>query len=266
MISENRPYHVFGNLKGNMGTQEEADPWLSKMDSLLKENKLNPFKVRLVVFAPYAMLYYLNDKISQLSGLSKARSDGLLHTGVQTVSPYGSGDFTGLELADSARAFEATYSLHGHSEQRHKWPYTKNPIIKKQILRAQDAGLTSVLCVGETRGQHDAGLTDEVLIKQLDVLRGISQWKGGVVYEPVWAIGGTKPPPPASDIVKIRSRIAEIANELGEQLDFNGYGGSVNDKNAKEIAPTVNALLPGTASRFPEKWYAIAMEAQSLKS
>jgi len=185
--------------------------------------------------------------------------------GVQNVHWEERGAFTG-ELSP-AMAFEAgaTCALVGHSERRHLFGETDDEVGRKAAaLRA--AGLTPVVCVGETLDQRRAGKLEEVLTRQvvsaLDALAGGS---GRVLfaYEPVWAIGTGETATPADAasahaLVRARLRAGAADPDLGAAPIL--YGGSVRPDNAGELlaAPGVSGLLIGGASLDPAHFAAIA--------
>jgi triosephosphate isomerase len=181
--------------------------------------------------------------------------------GAQNIFTEPKGAFTGECSASMAREAGASVALVGHSERRHVFGETNEQTALK-CLRAFEAGLTPILCVGETIEQREAGTTDEVVIGQLrDGLKKLSPeqlTKILVAYEPVWAIGTGKTATP-SDAAAVHAVIKRVLAEIGgPQAGATPilYGGSVNEGNAASLlgAPGVSGLLVGGASLDPITW------------
>jgi triosephosphate isomerase len=125
-------------------------------------------------------------------------------------------------------------------------------MVRAKALAARRAGLTAILCVGETREERDAGATMARIRRQLD--GSLPDALGGLViaYEPVWAIGTGLTPTP-DDVAQVHKA---IRNHLISKDKTDGprvrilYGGSVKPQNAKELmaVPDVNGALVGGAS------------------
>src|ERR1043166_3031287 len=115
--------------------------------------------------------------------------------GVQNIWTEPKGAFTGECSASMAKEAGASYALVGHSERRHVFGETNEQTALK-CVRAFEARLTPILCVGEKIEQREAGTTDDVVIKQLgDGLKKLTPDQLArvlIAYEPVWAIGTGK--------------------------------------------------------------------------
>ena len=163
-----------------------------------------------------------------------------VNTGVQTVSEYESGAYTGEIQASLAKSLGAQYALVGHSERRHIFGESDETVADKFVM-AQQQGLTPVLCVGETEQQREQNETESVISAQIDAViekLGVAGLKQSVVaYEPVWAIGTgkTASPEQAQQVHQfIRAKIASLDNDVAQSLPIL-YGGSVNEKNSSEL-------------------------------
>jgi triosephosphate isomerase len=162
-------------------------------------------------------------------------------------------------LADAG----ATVVIVGHSERRADHHET-DEVVRQKALAARRAGLVSIVCVGETRAERDAGKALEVVGRQLDgsVPHGATAANLVVAYEPVWAIGTGLTPTP-KDVEEVH---AFIRKKLTERLKGEGaavrilYGGSVKPGNAAELmaVPHVNGALVGGASLKAVDFLAIA--------
>ncbi len=187
-----------------------------------------------------------------------------IQLGVQNIHWEDQGAFTGENSAPIARAAGAKFVLVGHSERRHVFGETDEETGKKAAAAVR-AGLTPLVCVGETLAQREAGETETVVVRQLRA--ALAQMDAHhiasslVAYEPVWAIGTGKTASPA-DASKVHTIIrAELRALTGEREAAVPllYGGSVNSGNAPTLlaAPEIDGLLVGGASLDAESWTSI---------
>ena len=192
----------------------------------------------------------------------KERAD--LDAGVQNIHWEDKGAFTGEISGSLARAAGARYALVGHSERRHVFGETEEETGKK-VAAAVKAGLTPMICVGETLAQREAGNTLAVVKNQLKAavagVEASSVATTMIAYEPVWAIGTgkTATPEDAREVhVALRAELRAIAGERGAAVPIL-YGGSVNRSNVNSLlaADEVNGVLVGGASLDAEQWLAI---------
>lgn len=160
--------------------------------------------------------------------------------GVQTTAVESAGAFTGEHAAEMARDLGAEFAIVGHSERRRLYAETDAVVVAK-FLAAQRAGLTPIVCVGETIEERRAGNAAGVVLAQLDAIddsAGPSAWKDVVIaYEPVWAIGTgeTATPAQAQEMhAAIREYLARRSPALAEGTRIL-YGGSVNAGNADDL-------------------------------
>jgi triosephosphate isomerase len=183
--------------------------------------------------------------------------------GVQNIYFEDRGAYTGETSAPMAIDAGAQLALVGHSERRHVFGETDEQTAKK-CAAAFRAGLTPMLCVGETLAQRESGDTERVVLQQLEAVAnalGAERMAQLVVaYEPVWAIGTGRNATP-DDAATVHSAIRRwLAARMARGNDVPIlYGGSVNAKNASALlsAPGVDGLLVGGASLDPEAWTAI---------
>ena len=225
---------------------------------------VGPPEARVLIFPP---------TLSLASAL-EARSEGsVVEVGVQNIHPEPSGAFTGEISAEMAAEAGATLVLVGHSERRHIFGET-NDEARTKVEAAYRAGLTPVLCLGETLDERKAGRLEEVILGQLDAVAGADGLRerigGGapfmVAYEPVWAIGTgeTATPEDASSAHGIlRSRLRElVGDEVADRTPIL-YGGSVKPANAASLlgSTDVDGVLVGGASLEPSSFAAIAAAA-----
>jgi len=165
--------------------------------------------------------------------------------GAQNVSEHAQGAYTGEVSAAMAAEFGCRYVIVGHSERRQLYGETDAQAAAK-FAAVQAAGMTPILCVGETLQERDAGKTEEIVARQLDrVLQTNSFDKSVLAYEPVWAIGtGRNATPEQAQAVHafLRKKVPVSTPIL--------YGGSVKPQNAAAIfaMPDVDGGLIGGAS------------------
>lgn len=192
----------------------------------------------------------------------KERQD--LEVGVQNIHWEDKGAFTGETSGSLARSAGARHALVGHSERRHVFGETDEETGLK-VAAAVKAGLTPMICVGETLAQREAGETLAVVKRQLRAavahVEPSSVGTSMIAYEPVWAIGTgkTATPADAADVhVAIRAELRAICGERGAAVPIL-YGGSVNRSNVQALlsAPEVDGVLVGGASLDAEQWLAI---------
>jgi triosephosphate isomerase len=185
-------------------------------------------------------------------------------TGVQNIFWEDQGAFTGEVSASIARDAGAKVVLIGHSERRHTFGERDDEAGKK-CTAAVRAGLTPMLCVGETLEQRDGGRAETVVLAQLRAgIAGLEPLQVGsmlIAYEPVWAIGTGKnaTPTDASQMHGvIRNALREKVADRASHVPIL-YGGSVNRGNAASLieAGDVDGLLVGKASLDAEAWASI---------
>jgi triosephosphate isomerase len=186
-----------------------------------------------------------------------------IEIGGQDCHAEPSGAFTGDISAEMLADLAAKAVIVGHSERRtlHKETDTE---VRAKVLAAWRAGLTAIVCIGETRAEREAGQTLDVLGRQLDgsLPEGVTAARLVIAYEPVWAIG-TGLTPTVADVAQahefIRKRIVERHGAAGNAVRIL-YGGSVKPSNAKELmaVPNVDGALVGGASLKAEDFLGIA--------
>jgi triosephosphate isomerase (TIM) len=165
--------------------------------------------------------------------------------GAQNVSEHAQGAYTGEVSAAMLAEFGCRYVIVGHSERRHIFGESDAQVAAK-FAAVRGAGITPILCVGETLEEREAGSTEQVVARQLDVVLQKSAFTGAVLaYEPVWAIGtGRNATPEQAQAVHafLRRKLSPDTLIL--------YGGSVKPQNAAQIfaMPDVDGGLIGGAS------------------
>jgi len=182
--------------------------------------------------------------------------------GAQNLHWEPKGAFTGEISAAMLREARCTHVIIGHSERRQLFGET-NETVNKRLLAALAAGLTPIVCVGETLQERDADATVQVVERQVVAgLAGLSAADLGrtvVAYEPVWAIGTgkTATPAQAQDVHRtIREQLAKLADRPTADRVRILYGGSVKSDNIDSLMaePDIDGALVGGASLVAEQF------------
>ncbi|WP_198675692.1 triose-phosphate isomerase [Aliidiomarina sedimenti] len=196
-----------------------------------------------------------------LAALETATQRLNIEVGGQNCSVYSSGAYTGEIAAEMLAEVGCKYVLLGHSERRALFA-EDDMLIAKKVQLAQQAGLTAVLCVGETLQQREAGKTLDVVKAQLsEVLNDVDFNRLVVAYEPVWAIGTgeTATPEQAQEVhAAIRQYVATFNTDAASKLALL-YGGSVKPENAEILfaQDDIDGGLIGGASLNTDQFLAI---------
>lgn len=196
-----------------------------------------------------------------LAQAQAALSGSAVSWGAQDVSVHGSGAYTGEVSAAMLNDFACRWVLVGHSERRTYHAET-NELVAQKAQVALNAGLTPVVCVGETLQQQAAGETAQVITSQLAPVLALGAQavaKMVIAYEPVWAIGTglTATPQQAQDV---HALIRKLLSELGVAQVQVLYGGSVKGANAASLfaMPDIDGALVGGAALVAEEFLSIA--------
>ena len=255
-----RKFLVAGNWKMN-GDSAANSELINGIISGLSGIADSADKVDVLVCPPFPYLAAVRDQV----GGSDVR------LGAQNISEHSSGAHTGETSPAMLQEMGCTFALVGHSERRTLYGETSEQVAAK-FAAALDAGITPVLCVGETLQQREAGNTEAVINEQLAAVlddSGIGAIASAVIaYEPVWAIGTgmTATPEQAQDVhrfirVVLEAQDADVA--AGVQIL---YGGSVKGDNAAGLfgMPDIDGGLIGGASLKAADFLAIVEAAATL--
>jgi triosephosphate isomerase (TIM) len=188
---------------------------------------------------------------------------GKLGLGAQDCHPEASGAFTGDISAPMLKDAGAAYVIVGHSERRTHHHET-DQLVRAKAEAALKAGLTPIICIGETQAEREAGRQAAVVIRQLrrSLPPGATSETVVIAYEPVWAIGTGLTPTPG-DIAVVHNGIRALLTEIGGPSSAKTrilYGGSVKPANARELLEldNVDGALVGGASLKATDFLAIA--------
>jgi triosephosphate isomerase len=245
---------IAGNWKMNTNHLEGIQ-MVQKLSYRLEREDYD--RVEVLVCPPFTSLR----SIQTVIGADKM----MIGLGAQNVDWRESGAFTGEISAPMLAKLDVAYVIVGHSERRQYFGETDETVnLRAKAVVA--AGMTPIVCIGETESQYDAGQTQEVVLSQVSgALAGLDPdtVKGFVMaYEPVWAIGTGKAcsADRANEVCEaIRNRIgSEFGSEVAESVRIQ-YGGSVNPGNVKELMAKrhIDGALVGGASLDPDKFAAV---------
>jgi triosephosphate isomerase len=242
---------IAGNWKMN-GLKASAD----EFDAMLAGAGALAGKADLLVCPPATLIAAFADKARGAS----------LAVGAQDCHPKVSGAHTGDISAEMLADAGASAIIVGHSERRADHDES-DALVRQKAEAAWRAGLTAIVCIGETREQREAGQALDVCGTQLkgSLPDGSTAKNVVVAYEPVWAIG-TGLTPTTQDVEQVHQFIRGVLTDRfkGEGVNIRIlYGGSVKPSNAAELlgVANVNGALVGGASLKAADFLAIAAGA-----
>jgi triosephosphate isomerase len=229
---------IAGNWKMNGGLAANE----ALVTALLQGIGTPACDVAVCVPAPY---------LAQVQGLVAGSP---IAVGAQDVSAQAQGAFTGEQSAAMLKDFGVRYAIVGHSERRQYHGETDEGVAAKAAA-ALAAGITPIVCVGETLAQREAGQTEDVVKRQLAAVihvNGHCVNEIVVAYEPVWDIGtGKTATPEQAQAVHsvLRAQLRHAASHHASGIRIL-YGGSMNAANAGELLaqPDIDGGLIGGAS------------------
>ena len=201
-----------------------------------------------------------------LAQVQALRVDGV-HLGSQDLSAQASGAYTGEISAAMLKDFGVRYVIVGHSERR-QYHFETDQLVADKAKAALAAGITPIVCVGETLAEREAGRTEEVVKRQLAAVihtNGHCISEIVVAYEPVWAIGTGKTalPEEAQAVHAVLRAQLKAATDQSARIKIL-YGGSMNAANAASLLgqPDIDGGLIGGASLKAADFLSIIALAQ----
>ena len=252
MSTRPRPL-VAGNWKMNglRASLTELEAMVTANNTALSSN------VDLLICPPFPLLQMAS---SMTLDAAKGRR---ISIGAQDCHTKESGAHTGDVSAQMIADTGATYVIVGHSERRADHAET-DAIVCAKAEAARRAGLTAIICVGETHAEREAGRALDIVRAQLhgSIPQGMGASHLVIAYEPVWAIG-TGLTPTAYDVAQvhalIRAELVKLMPQVGSGVRIL-YGGSVKPSNAVELmgVENVNGALVGGASLTAKDFLGIA--------
>jgi len=246
MVHSSRKRLVIGNWKMHGDTA-----FNSELLAGLRTGIADIQQCQVAVCVPFPYLYQTR---SLLEGTG-------VSWGAQDVSRHEKGAYTGETAASMLADFACQWVLVGHSERRSYHGET-DELVAQKAAAALKAGITPVVCVGETLQEQEAGQTHAVIERQLAPVLALgveSLQRLVVAYEPVWAIGTglTATPEQAQEVhALIRARLEAAGAGQVRIL----YGGSVKGSNAASLfaMPDIDGALVGGASLVASEFLSIA--------
>jgi triosephosphate isomerase len=249
---------VVANWKMNPSSLKEAEKLLSSVVKNLPPLK----KTKIIICAPFVYL----EKLKKISAK--------ISLGAQNASFEESGAFTGEVSSLMLANLGIKYVILGHSERRALGE--DNALINKKVKETLAAGLSPILCVGETDRENTHGYFEVVKTQVRECLAGVNKnlySKIIIAYEPVWALSTTldRRDATAVDSAEMAIYIRKVISDMTTPKiagDVNIiYGGSVNERDAGEfLASGVDGVLPGKASLTAEKFIKIVKTCEALKN
>lgn len=190
-----------------------------------------------------------------------------VEVGGQDVSAHASGAYTGEVSAGMLKDLGCRYVIVGHSERRQYHAET-DALVADKARSALAAGITPIVCVGETLDEREAGRTEEVVKRQLAAVihaNGHCISEVVVAYEPVWAIGTgkTASPEEAQAVHAVLRAQLKAATDQSARIKIL-YGGSMNAVNAATLLaqPDIDGGLIGGAALKPQDFLKIIAATQ----
>ena len=251
-----KQFLIAGNWKMNGTTrfcQEFIDTFSNQLSTSFQQCSL--------LIPPYPYL-------SQVKNLLE---DTSIHLGAQNISEHQDGAYTGEVSGNMLKDIGCGYVLVGHSERRILY-HESNEIVAAKFKAAKQAGLTPILCVGETLDEREQGIAFDVIKSQLDAVIAACPEQtfdsSVIAYEPVWAIGTGQTASP-EQAQEIHGNIANYVAQL-QHGQSNGvqilYGGSVKPDNAEALfsMPDIHGGLIGGASLKVDQFVTICDIAQQV--
>ena len=244
---------IAGNWKMNK-TPAEAKELIAAIAPLVKDAACD-----VVACTPFV----------DLASAQEAAAGTNIQIGAENCHWEKSGAYTGEISAEMLSSMGVNIVIIGHSERRQYFGET-DVTVQKRVRAALDAGLTVILCVGETLEQREQGITSELVSMQTKIaLGGVSEEELKriiIAYEPVWAIGTgkTATAQQANEVCHtIRECIASVYSQAAADGITIQYGGSMNAGNAAELLaqPDVDGGLIGGASLKPQDFATIVKAA-----
>ena len=246
MRRDTRTTVVAGNWKMNM-TPSQTTLLINEMKTALPEDPA----CKVVLCVPFV----------DIAAAVEAVKGSVIEIGAENVHFESKGAYTGEISASMLVECGVKYVIVGHSERRQYFAET-DETVNLRAKAALEAGLTAIICVGETLTEREQGVTAETVARQTKIaLMGVSEemLKNVIIaYEPVWAIGTgrTATAEQANEVCGIiRDVVKALYGEKAAEAITVQYGGSMNAKNAKELLSKTNVdggLIGGASLKAPD--------------
>lgn len=246
---------IAGNWKMNGTVQEARDLALGVVDAVDEAGGVLE-KCELLLCPPFIHISVVQEIVSP---------SGNILLGAQDCAKEENGAYTGDVSAEMLKDAGCFYVILGHSERR-SYHFETSLLVSEKAKKAHQAGLTTIICVGETEDDRATGIEKEIVLSQLEESLPSSASVENIViaYEPVWAIGTGKTATP-EDVGAMHNFIREKLSghfDHGEKIRIL-YGGSMKPDNAGALlaVPHVDGGLIGGASLDVNSFMGIASAA-----
>jgi len=252
----NRKPIFAANWKMNKGASETEDFVKSFITKIQGQN----LACEIVIAPPFISLPKLAETLH-----SSGQSSQAIQIAAQNCSQFDAGAYTGEVSVMMLREFFVHYVILGHSERRSIFGES-DEVINAKMLKAREANLKPIFCIGETLAEREGGQLEAVLRRQVtEGLKGMSEKDMAetvIAYEPVWAIGTgvTASSQQAQDAhAFVRSLVSELYGADTAARIRIQYGGSVKPGNAAELmaCPDIDGALIGGAALEPQSFMEI---------
>lgn len=222
-IMQTFPRLLVANWKSNKNLSEVTD-WLDEFEQLLRESGIDLSSASspsAVICPPFPFVSLVSESVSLLKGVS---------LGVQDISPYPAGSYTGAVSVRNLSEFGVTHAIVGHSERREYFGETDNTVANKVELLLE-AGMTPIVCVDAAYIESQSKVIDAQL-----------RQKCVVAYEPVESIGTGM----SQEVAKVLPVVSQIKEAWGNVPVL--YGGSISPENVAAYYLACDGVLVGGAS------------------
>lgn len=252
---------IVGNWKMNGNRKDNASLLASIVDGSHNQSaqgfeSSRQGSVEIVICPSFPYLYQVRDAIAATR----------LLLGAQNVNEEEQGALTGEVSAKMLADMDCKFVIIGHNERRRLQGETDERVARK-FIAAQRAGLTPIVCVGESLQEREQGQQLQVISRQLTAVieqAGLAAFANAIVaYEPVWAVGTGKTATPAQ-AEEVHRHIRQQLGEYGATVPVL-YGGSVKAHNAKELfaLADIDGALLGGASLDAQEFLTICAAAEA---
>jgi triosephosphate isomerase len=236
--------------------REQARTWFGQVaDRVRDHDALDAAQVDVFVVPSYLQIHDAID----------AFADTRVAVGAQDVAAYPPGAFTGEVTAAELAEIGVAYAEVGHAERRRLFRETDDHVAAK-VTASLAAGVTPVICVGETE-RMDAAEAAAATVRQLRAtLAGAGEGRVVAAYEPVWAIGAPEPAPATHIATVTRALRTALADGPGRGGSAVIYGGSAGPGLLTALGDDVDGLFLGRFAHDPDAFLAVLDEASTLSS
>ena len=232
---------------------------LARLAAAAGKVKIERLRPEVLVCPPATLLAPMAELLNSLPVKGASGRWRRVVLGGQDCHVKAQGAHTGDISAEMLKDAGATYVIVGHSERR-AGHGESSALVREKAMAAHRAGLSAIICIGESFSERQSGRAIDVILRQLDesLPAGVSPDNTVIAYEPIWAIGTGRTPSEA-EIAEVHSRLRQrlVMNLPGGAMVRLLYGGSVKPENAVAIMGLANvdgALVGGASLKAADFW------------